>query len=614
MKKGKTLVSAFLILLLAFPCGTAAAEKKTDEGFDRYIALSGDGTVSVLQPEEVETYQPEELQKEEQKAVQYRVTVDKIEGRTYETAADAMTAVQAQGTICSPKLAAERSQISQLSPTYETEAGVVVFKNDVSTVEFNNKNTGASTYIAPVYAPDALYLGTEGESVVFLQAGCTGTVPKSSVYVISYDDYVNAGYITSLYKVSNGKIYHHITTNLTSYSSYYTVGYIQPYMTDGAEYFSFDGHYFYTSYPQMAKDYRTGTRQNAINPQDPYYNYYQYLSHRTTTSYTAAQINEYISARTADSSKLQGLGSAFIENQNLYGANAMLMFGLAVNESGWGMSQISQNKNNLFGHGAVDSNPYYGANGYASPADSVRYHAQFFVSRGYLDPTDWRYFGPHLGDKNSGMNVKYASDPYWGEKAASQSYLFADYFKNKTDVNHYTLIIGDGDQKIYTSPSTPRYFYSTGNGSLPYPTLDFPFTVLEQTTGETLNGSDTWYKIATDPDLKDDRSGFIIRPDGAYNPQNSYGYVHASQIHTVIPKSGQSAPPVHIWGGDINGDGEINSADAVLFNRYFAKWDVMIVEAQADLNQDGEISAADAALLQRYLAKWNYILNPIPAN
>lgn len=144
--------------------------------------------------------------------------------------------------------------------------------------------------------------------------------------------------------------------------------------------------------------------------------------------------------------------------------------------------------------------------------------------------------------------------------------------------------------------------------------MDFPFTVLEQTTGETLNGSDTWYKIATDPDLKDDRSGFIIRPDGAYNPQNSYGYVHASQIHTVIPKSGQSAPPVHIWGGDINGDGEINSADAVLFNRYFAKWDVMIVEAQADLNQDGEISAADAALLQRYLAKWNYILNPIPAN
>ncbi len=29
--------------------------------------------------------------------------------------------------------------------------------------------------------------------------------------------------------------------------------------------------------------------------------------------------------------------------------------------------QLQWNKNNLFGHGAVDSNPYYGANGYANP-------------------------------------------------------------------------------------------------------------------------------------------------------------------------------------------------------------------------------------------------------
>ena len=39
---------------------------------------------------------------------------------------------------------------------------------------------------------------------------------------------------------------------------------------------------------------------------------------------------------------------------------------------------------------------------------------------GYLDPvTDGRYFGANLGDKGSGINVKYASDPYWGEKAAA---------------------------------------------------------------------------------------------------------------------------------------------------------------------------------------------------
>ena len=37
-----------------------------------------------------------------------------------------------------------------------------------------------------------------------------------------------------------------------------------------------------------------------------------------------------------------------------------------------------------------------------------------------LDPvTDSRYYGANLGDKASGICVKYASDPYWGEKAAS---------------------------------------------------------------------------------------------------------------------------------------------------------------------------------------------------
>ena len=49
---------------------------------------------------------------------------------------------------------------------------------------------------------------------------------------------------------------------------------------------------------------------------------------------------------------------------------------------------------------------------------------RYLISESYCDPKDYigRYYGSHLGDKESGINVKYASDPYWGEKAASFYY------------------------------------------------------------------------------------------------------------------------------------------------------------------------------------------------
>lgn len=58
--------------------------------------------------------------------------------------------------------------------------------------------------------------------------------------------------------------------------------------------------------------------------------------------------------------------------------------------------------------------------------------------------------------------------------------------------------------------------------------------------------------------------------------------------------------------GDLNGDGEVNSADGTLFARYMAKWSVSLKNlSAADINGDGEIDSADSSLLFRYLAKWN---------
>lgn len=121
----------------------------------------------------------------------------------------------------------------------------------------------------------------------------------------------------------------------------------------------------------------------------------------------------------------------------------MLMIGVAANESSWGSSNIAQNKNNLFGHHAYDKDPNGSANGYSSVDYSIYYHSAIFLSKGYLDPiTDYRYYGAFLGDKASGIGVKYASDPYWGEKAASICWKVDNYLGG-TDSKKYTIGIKD---------------------------------------------------------------------------------------------------------------------------------------------------------------------------
>lgn len=60
--------------------------------------------------------------------------------------------------------------------------------------------------------------------------------------------------------------------------------------------------------------------------------------------------------------------------------------------------------------------------------------------------------------------------------------------------------------------------------------------------------------------------------------------------------------------GDSNGDGAINTKDAVLLAQYLAKWNVHIDMNAADCNGDGAINTKDAVLLAQYLAKWNVTL------
>jgi len=111
---------------------------------------------------------------------------------------------------------------------------------------------------------------------------------------------------------------------------------------------------------------------------------------------------------------LAGLGSSYIQAEQTYGVSALYLVAHSIEESAWGTSAIAQGKNNLFGYGADDSNPYVDAASFPSFAACILYVAQQ-VKQNYLTPGGAFYHGPTL----RGMNVDYASDPYWASKIAS---------------------------------------------------------------------------------------------------------------------------------------------------------------------------------------------------
>ena len=179
-----------------------------------------------------------------------------------------------------------------------------------------------------------------------------------------------------------------------------------------------------------------------------------YLPHHSKTTYSGSDIDEYLNnlydkVKGYNYTNLYGSGYAFYNVQENQGINALMMLSVARNESAEGRSKFSTSRNNLFGHNAVDSNPN-SASSYTSIRKSILAHATDFIGYGYAFASDWRFYGSHLGNKLMGANVKYASDPYWGEKAASYYYAF-DASNGMSDYNYYQLAIKSRDGIIYPS-------------------------------------------------------------------------------------------------------------------------------------------------------------------
>lgn len=302
------------------------------------------------------------------------------------------------------------------------------------------------TYINHGYIDDVPIIEDDGQAVKIEVSGYTGYIKKQeddgSLNIITVP--MNQVNNLSHYTVnSNNELVHAISSDITSTPkySYQTLGPAPSFMNQNTKYYSYDGNYFYTDINQLMSDAKLDNHNNAINSNNPYYNYYQYLPGRSKTSYTADDINRYFEQYTPNDSLLRNTGSYFIKAQNEYGTNAALLVGIAMNESDKGTSNLAKTKFNLFGENAKDGY-VEGADKFFSIEECIIRVSNYSFSNGYFNPKSWKYNSSSLGNKNIGANVRYASDPFWSEKAISRMYQLDKFLGEDTglkDYNRYLL-------------------------------------------------------------------------------------------------------------------------------------------------------------------------------
>ena len=357
-------------------------------------------------------------------------------------------------------------------------------------------------------------------------ANFTGWIPSSDFEIVPLTWVKSKSY----YVVSSDTIEHYVSASIQDNSnvSSFVIG-PKPDMLDKGTYYTYDGHYFYTTLKKMLNDYKNNTYSNSVNSNDPYYNYYMYLSVHSKTTYSSYNIDSYIKSLGYDksvygdkafsgTSKLYGQGTYFYNSQQKYGVNAVLSLALSKNETGNGRSELAILKNNGFGLDAVDSNPYEEADFFPTFASSIYEYASRYITYGIGYATDYRYFGPAFGDKQNGVQVKYATDAYWSEKMASNYYYFDKYY-GFNDFNYYQLGIVTKQTNAYNSDAS-KVIYT-------YPEAGDQLLIV----GESGN----YYKVMSDINI-DSNGNYVGSLDDYlkdYNWNTSYVYVLKSDVKLI---------------------------------------------------------------------------------
>lgn len=249
----------------------------------------------------------------------------------------------------------------------------------------------------------AYVYSASGEILSYINQGSIVSLDSSTrkggrlaVSISGLSGYMNQSDLTAVdegsefipHYTTDGKFLYH---ELSPYTSIKVAPYTSA-MIIGKKYYSTDGEHF-----------------DGFTIKNPFL----YKNLREPSNYSAAELDKLYSMMNLQDSPLAGKGATFKEAEERYGVNALYLMAHSALESAWGRSQIARDKNNFFGIAAYDTSPYLSAKSF-DDVDKGILGAAKWIRENYID-----YGRDHLGNKATGMNVRYASDPYWGEKIAS---------------------------------------------------------------------------------------------------------------------------------------------------------------------------------------------------
>jgi beta-N-acetylglucosaminidase len=370
--------------------------------------------------------------------------------------------------------------------------GIVVAssKDTVDTKVYDESMEKLITSVSNELESEMKYLDSDDEKVKVLVDGVEGYVKQDNVTLFH-------GITTqrSHYLINNGYLYHKVYYPISKKYDSYIVGKAPAFMETGKRYYTWDGHTFYNNGKRIGESYA----------------YFNRLSVRAATNYTAEEIEKYIEKKAPDS-VLVGLGDEFKRAEEEHGVNALLMLSHAILESEKGTSPIAIEKKNLFGIGATGEDPYENAKTFDSYEESIEEYASIIIDN-YVDYPDGPYsHGAIYGNKSVGFNVHYASDINWGKKVGGLFYETDIALGGKDLSNPYQIAETIGEnlkEEGLNFRSEPQ----TG-ATIQYEVYKehYPLTIVD----EVENEKGLWYKVFSD------------------SKEHKYAYVHSDYVE-ILP-------------------------------------------------------------------------------
>lgn len=384
---------------------------------------------------------------------------------TYDAATAAVTSASTQVISLGEKIVKMPSGIAITQPNPDNQA--IFYSRPVFTTA--NIMFGVELY------RELEYIESTGEYVKVRVADSIGYVKHSAVKLVPTQQKSSRSY----YQVdASGDLIHlEYSYSANAYHTGYAVGPAPDFLETGKKYYSWNGYDFYAE---------NGTKVGTA------YNYFQYLPIRTATSYTAQELDQFIAQKYQElgvsNGLLTGKGAFLKQVEEQYRVNALFILAMAGHESRYGTSAYAIERNNLFGIEAFDSDPNR-AKYFDSVEDSITALAQNYMNEKYVSPNVSYDNGAVAGNKTTGVNVRYASDPYWGLKVARHMYGIDKALGGK-DLGKYQIgITNTSGLNIRTQPTTSSAIVFT------YDKAGYPVVILESVTQP--DGS-IWHKIISD--------------------------------------------------------------------------------------------------------------------